>query len=214
MKLLKPLLFIWIDLLSVLVVTSDIARILKKEKLKAETTWLRKFQFRTFLLVMFMVLLNVSVGGLTYFGIKSISASPEYRGRIIKTIAKKKSLPEQAKLQMKAAGIALAVNVFINLLTFSMHPVLTESRKLKKLTLDEKNPGLARCWLPIGVYMDTYGQDAKNIVQDERIWSAMNMVVDKDMVYESPMHRTRKFFVSSFELEDGYNYDVAITKPV
>lgn len=213
MKIVKPLLLAWIDMFEVIFRLGAVQSILAREKLNIEVRWVRAFRLQSLIVCFVMI---ASLAPMAFFvrgSYLSLVNHPEYKGKVLKTLAtRKKPMPTAVKSDLELALFFVGFYVISNLFLYSTHQVLVKSRKLAKLKLNEKHPNLVRLWLPVGVYMDTYGEDAKNIANDETIWAAMDMVVDKDMIYESAKKRTMKLFVSSFELQDKYIYDDANPK--
>lgn len=161
--------------------------------------WTNQYILRT--LIISVVLFGISVAPF-YFAHKAfVSSGKTTKARFlaIKNVYKNRATNPYRHI----------LNIFIfssatNIIVFFAHPVLSRTRKLKSI---RKTDGKMQVWLPIGVMMDVTGENPQDISQDKRIWTAMNMQMNKDSYVEDSSNRAIVLFVSPFELKDAYVYD-------
>lgn len=120
----------------------------------------------------------------------------------------------ESQARFLASGIVLSFGLLFQLilaiLITKFHPLITDTKKLKKLligqVINKENENKAIIFAtPIGFLIDITGMSPEDVVSQRSIWDALNLTV-KDFSRD-PSQRSLVFFRKEFELQNVYMYD-------
>lgn len=219
--ILIAVLFPWISIMSLLWKVRAVGAILSSKVTKREIDgvlvikylyeremdWYKKFVKinLTAAALIFLISLSPLISG--YMTYSNFGSSKIEKQSNLKKLFKQKKMPQGAKKWAYITICLLSASALSGYMAKLMNPVYKMSKKLDELLKSDGDKKRLKIWLPIGVYMDITGQEAKVIAQDDRIWASLNMNMDKDSYIENAKDRTKVLFVASFKLEDKYDYD-------
>lgn len=119
------------------------------------------------------------------------------------------SVYKDIKIASNLIIIGLSISLIIGFVIVYFHPILTETKVLKKYLLqsgyikEEDNPEILAT--PVGFLIDIVGNTPREIADSDRIWIPLNIRVNKDWA-ENPNKRSLVFFKKAYELKKGDEY--------
>lgn len=117
------------------------------------------------------------------------------------------------RILLGKVGIYLVFPLVVGGVIFGFHPIYRYNRKLKKalkMTVGsvnrEDNKEILAFWTPVGVMIDTFGKDPKELSGNNSIWAPLNLSINKEDWRVDPDNQTVVIFLSKFKLQDKYMY--------
>lgn len=119
------------------------------------------------------------------------------------------SVNEDIQFSISVILIGLFVSFISGIVLVYFHPIITETKKLKKylmqsgyIKIEDNSTVLAT---KIGFLIDIAGNTPREIADSDRIWIPLNIRVNKDWA-EHPQKRSLVFFKRAYELKKGDSY--------
>lgn len=147
---------------------------------------------------------NRSAGGIYYIKNLQVKAAYNYYKKTVFT--------KELKSVIVDCSILFLVPIVIGGVVIGFHPILRMNRRLKKSIasavgasqLERDGKDVLSFWTPVGVMIDTFGKDPKELSQNNALWAPLNIQINKDDWRVDPENQTVVVFLSKFKLQDKY----------